>query len=131
MKGLAKLKQVKYLAVHDNPKLIDLSGLDSLKTVTLGLSIGYCADEGNGSLTDLHGLENVETIASLGVENNASMTSLMGLDQLASLESLFVRNNSGVSSVEAKALAASFMAASTICNNAGPPEDCPCIPWME
>lgn len=131
LQGLAKLEQVYYLAVHDNPKLIDLSGLDSLTTATLGLSIGYCANGGNGSLTDLHGLESVQTIASLGVENNASMTSLTGLDQLTSLTSLFVRNNPGVSSLEAKALATKYKAAPTICNNAGPPEVCPCIPWME
>lgn len=131
LSGLAKLEQVHYLAVHDNPKLIALSGLDSLKTVTLGLSIGYCASGGNGSLTDLHGLETVEAIASLGVENNANMTSLTGLDQLTSLTSLFVRNNPGVSPVEAKALATMYEAAGAICNNAGPPEQCPCTPWME
>lgn len=117
--------------MHDNAQLIDLGGLDSLKTVTSALLVGSCTEGGNAALSNLHGLESVETIVGLGVDSNTSMTSLMGLDQLTSLALLFVRNNPGVSSVEAKALATTFMAASTICNNAGPPEDCPCAPWIE
>ena len=128
LNGLGKLEKVEYLAVHNNAQLIDLGGLDSLKTVTLALLVGSCTEGGNAALSNLHGLESVETIVGLGVDSNTSMTSLMGLDQLTSLALLFVRNNPGVSSVEAKALATTFMAAPTICNNAGPPEDCPCAP---
>ena len=131
LQGLEKLEQVHYLAIHDNPKLLALSGLGGLTTATLGLSIGYCADGGNNSLSNLHGLDSIETIGGLSVDNNANLTSLMGLEPLTSLTSLFVRNNPGVSSVEAKALATKFKATPTICNNAGPPEECPCIPWME
>lgn len=129
--GLKLLDQVHYLAIENNPKLVDLSGIDSLKTATLGISVGYCATGGNNALIDLHGLETVETIKGLGVDNNANLKSLVGLEGLKNLEFLFVRNNPGVSSAEANALAAKHGAVPQICNNAGPPEDCPCIPWME
>jgi hypothetical protein len=129
--GLTQLATVDRLWIEGNPALVSLAGLDALTTVKNSLAVGFCSTMGNAALTDLSGLEKLTSVKNLGVDGNASITSLAGLDGLQTLEGVWAQFNPLLPSAEAVALAGKFNATSTVCNNAGPPEMCMCIEWIE
>lgn len=78
-----------YVYIHENPNLVNLTGLDNLLTVTGDLFLQ------DGAVTaSLVGLEGVDSVNNVYISNNAGLTSLTGLDNLTNIGGyLQVANN--------------------------------------
>ncbi|MBC7774791.1 MAG: hypothetical protein H7246_05070, partial [Phycisphaerae bacterium] len=78
LNGLRKLKFVPDIYITNNPKLIELNGLDQLNKIGGSLKISR-----NDELIHLHGLENLDSIGiQLELSFNPSLESLLGLRNL-------------------------------------------------
>ncbi|HKP59099.1 MAG TPA: hypothetical protein VJV78_20395, partial [Polyangiales bacterium] len=116
--GLSGVQQLSQLSVSGNASLKNLQGL-ALRTVTeLGI-------DNNGALTDLTGLETLTSISSsFNVQSNASLISLRALSALTSAGSMYVADNRRLPQCEVEWLAKRLNIPVSMDTPNGPPGTC-------
>lgn len=105
--GLNMIQKVGLLFLRDVFLLTDLSGLDSLTTISSSAFIGMATATGNLSLNSLSGLNNLDTIGeSLYIIDNPVLTDISALDSLdgTTLISLQIIDNPLLSDCDAKGI---------------------------
>ena len=85
---LARLRSVSgTLAVSDNPRLDDLSGLEQLS------SVGRLEIANNRALDGIEALQHLESAEAVTIRDNSDLRTLQGLEGLATLQSLSIEHN--------------------------------------
>lgn len=86
--GLDKLKKVGQLQIENNQSIKNLNGLENIEEVSFYINI-----HNNPNLVDLTGLSNLKTTQYLSIKNNSKLLSLSGLSNTVIIDYLFVNNN--------------------------------------
>lgn len=86
--GLYSLKKIGQLQIESNVNLKNLKGLESLEEITFFINV-----HNNPNLLDLTGLSNLKSTEYLSVENNPNILSLSGLNDAVVIDYFFVKNN--------------------------------------
>ena len=116
--GLSGVQQLNQLSVSGNASLKNLQGL-ALRTVAeLGI-------DNNGALADLTGLETLTSVSStLSVQSNPSLISLRALSGLTSAGSMYVADNRRLPQCEVEWLAKRLNLPVSMDIPNGPPGTC-------
>lgn len=94
--GLEPFVRFDELALIDNRKLHDLSGIDATEIGNFELSFDPCVTLPSPALEDFTGLEELLSVDIMTIESNPKLLGFTGLDSLGEVEKLYVRDNAAL-----------------------------------
>jgi hypothetical protein len=89
--GLNSLKKVGQLQIENNQSLKNLKGLENIEEISFYINI-----HNNPNLVDLTGLSNLKTTEYFSVENNQNLLSLSGLNNAVVIDYFFIKKNNNL-----------------------------------
>ncbi|MBA4366072.1 MAG: hypothetical protein C0403_00335 [Desulfobacterium sp.] len=98
--GLNHIETLASLQIENNPLLINLHGLENLRSTTL-----WCKIANNESLTSISSIGNLTSVGTeLTITENNSLTTLAGLNNLVTASSVGIANNNNLTAISMDSL---------------------------